>query len=134
MIRINLLGSQKTKGKRAPAAVSIPGEGMGVTIKVLLVLVITAAFNFGYWFQLNREKTHIAEQMAQADAKNRELAESLTREQATSDVLRIIASSPAELQPVLDAICERAARVCGAVRKRECRPRAGSGSGKGGGR
>src|SRR5437868_3965373 len=79
MIRINLLGSQKTKGKRAPAAVSIPGEGMGVTIKVLLVLLVTAAFNFGYWFQLNREKTHIAEQMTQADAKNRELAEVKTK-------------------------------------------------------
>ena len=43
----------------------------------------------------------------------RELDESLAREAAASDILRMIASSPADLQPVLDAIVESAARVCG---------------------
>jgi GAF domain-containing protein len=43
----------------------------------------------------------------------RELDESLAREAAASDILRIIASSPADLQPVLDAIVESAAKVCG---------------------
>ncbi len=42
----------------------------------------------------------------------RERDESLEREAATSDILRMIANSPAELQPVLDAIAERAARLC----------------------
>ena len=44
----------------------------------------------------------------------RERDESLDREAATSDILRMIARSPAELQPVLDAIAERAARLCDA--------------------
>ena len=44
----------------------------------------------------------------------RERDESLEREAATSDILRMIARSPAELQPVLDAIAERAARLCDA--------------------
>src|SRR5262245_33045302 len=44
----------------------------------------------------------------------RERDESLEREAATSDILRMIARSPAELQSVLDAIAERAARLCDA--------------------
>ena len=44
----------------------------------------------------------------------RALDESLEREAATSDILRMIASSPAELQLVLDAIAERAAKLCDA--------------------
>jgi signal transduction histidine kinase len=45
----------------------------------------------------------------------RALDESLEREAATSDILRMIARSPTELQPVLDAIAERAARLCDAT-------------------
>jgi hypothetical protein len=37
----------------------------------------------------------------------RELAESLAREAATSEVLRVIASSPTDLQAMLDAVGER---------------------------
>ena len=44
----------------------------------------------------------------------RERDESFEREAATSDILRMIARSPTELQPVLDAIAERAARLCDA--------------------
>jgi two-component system, NtrC family, sensor kinase len=44
----------------------------------------------------------------------RALDESLAREAATSDILRMIARSPAELQLVLDTIAERAAKLCDA--------------------
>jgi signal transduction histidine kinase len=48
------------------------------------------------------------------EARNRDLIESLAQQVATSEILRVIASSPTELKPVLDALAESAARVCGA--------------------
>ena len=42
----------------------------------------------------------------------RERDESFEREAATSDILWMIARSPTELQPVLDAVAERAAKLC----------------------
>jgi two-component system, NtrC family, sensor kinase len=47
-------------------------------------------------------------------SSRRNLDESLEREAATSDILRMIARAPTDLQIVLDAIAERAARLCDA--------------------
>ena len=43
-----------------------------------------------------------------------ELKESLEQQTATSEILGVIASSPTEIQPVMDTIAENAAKVCGA--------------------
>jgi Tfp pilus assembly protein PilN len=79
MIRINLLENSKGKSKRGGGGPAMPTMEMGdmgsPKLKVLVVLVLAGALNFGYWYRLDRQAKSIASQMQAAEQKNRELSD-----------------------------------------------------------
>jgi Tfp pilus assembly protein PilN len=81
MIKINLLENSKGKGKRGGggAAAALPAMEMGdmgsPKIKVLIVVLVAGALNYGYWHRLDQQTKSIAAQMQAAEQKNRELSD-----------------------------------------------------------
>src|SRR5687767_7992396 len=55
------------------------------------------------------ENAQLGDELA---AKNAELTESLDRERATAEILRVISRSPTDAQPVFEAVADGARRLC----------------------
>jgi Tfp pilus assembly protein PilN len=80
MIKINLLESSKQKNKRggsnAPAMPTMEMGDLGSPkLKVLVVVLLAGALNFGYWYRLDSQGKAIAVQMQRAEKQNRELSD-----------------------------------------------------------
>ena len=69
--------------------------------------------------QFNRMTAQLRESYAglerKVDERTRELTDSLEQQTAISEILRVISGSPTDVRPMLDAIAERALRLCDAA-------------------
>ena len=110
---------QKTGGFRAALGVPLLREG-----KVIGVIFLSRAKPQPFSEKQIELVTTFADQAVIAienvrlfDAeqqRTRELSESLEQQTATSDVLRVISSSPGDLEPVFASMLENAVRICDA--------------------
>jgi len=62
--------------------------------------------------QRPRKRLSTADLQRRLDDRTRELAEARAQQAASSEVLRVIASSPGDLQPVFESILANAMRMC----------------------
>ena len=108
---VAILGSQ--------AAVGVPLQREGVVVGVLVVMrkqpgsfspkQIELLETFADQAVIAIENVRLFDEV---QARTREVSEALEQQTATAEVLRVISSSPGELEPVFNAMLENATRIC----------------------
>jgi Tfp pilus assembly protein PilN len=78
MIKINLLGNTKRRGKGGAASSAVTmevGDVGSPRVKILVVAALVGGLNYGYWHSLDVQKRGVMQKMELAERKNRELSD-----------------------------------------------------------
>src|SRR5262249_44293675 len=96
-------------GRRGPDAAPRPFSDSEISLlQTFADQAVIAIENVRLFTELQEKNRALTQAHAQ-------VSESLEQQTATSEILRVISSSPTDLQPVFDAIVESAARLCQAA-------------------
>jgi len=109
-----LLGVPMLRDGRAVGAIALGRAGVGAFSETQIQLLRTFADQAVIAVENVRLFTELQQKNAALTEAHAQVTEALEQQTATSEILRVISSSPTELGPVLDAIARNAARVCDA--------------------
>src|SRR6185295_7027875 len=101
--------------RRCIGVVFVSREEVGRFSESAVALVHTLADQAVIAIENVRLFTELQEKNRALTEAHAQVTESLEQQTATADILRVISSSPTDLGPVMEAVAENAARVCGAT-------------------
>src|SRR5215471_17798690 len=123
-VDLDLLHAAKQRGTRTMLAVPLLRESAPIGAIVIrrqevrpftdkqIALLMTFADQAVIAIENVRLFKELTQKTAELETSNSELRETLEQQTATGKILGVIASSPTDIQPVLDVVAKNAARLC----------------------